>query len=115
LTASKTFGVPSELLDSLATIDVPHLDFEISTTADNGVAPHLHSVDRASVSSNLLQHCTSGSIPDAYRDVLRTGHNIMVVKGKVKHCRTVLIKSHEWPVIVFNIVDNARAVRGAGD
>jgi hypothetical protein len=54
LTASKTFGVPSELLDSLATIDVPHLDFEISTAADNGVAPHLHSVDRASMSSDLL-------------------------------------------------------------
>jgi hypothetical protein len=111
LAASKTFGMARQFLDILASIDVPKLDLEISTAADNGITPHLHSIDGARMPSELLQHCTGLSIPHADCDILRTGNNIAVIESKIKYGGGVMLKSHNWPIIVLDIVDNARAVR----
>jgi hypothetical protein len=103
--------MPRELLDVLASINVPQFHFEIPTAADNGISSHLYSIDRARMTSELLQHYTGLSIPNADSDILRARDNIALVEGEVKHSRGVVLESPNRPIVVLDVVDNASTVR----
>ncbi|KAI6766998.1 hypothetical protein HG531_011358 [Fusarium graminearum] len=110
LRTGQALGMPSELANVLARLDVPQLDAEISRARHNGVAPHLDCIDRAVVTSKLLDQVTRVAVPDANGKVLAAGYDVLVIKSEIENgCRVVSKPADRLALLVvehIGLIDN---------
>lgn len=111
LRTGQALGMPSELANVLARLDVPQLDAEISRARHNGVAPHLDCIDRAVVTSKLLDQVTRVAVPDANGKVLAAGYDVLVIKSEIENGCRVVSKPADRFVSGTNVINNAGRVR----